>query len=56
MATLGKEERIALIKENLQEVLNFDIIEKVLDEGRHPKIYWGKLNCLEARRAACSEK
>ncbi len=37
-----KEERFALIKENLAEVLNPEIIEKILDEGRHPKIYWGE--------------
>lgn len=37
-----KEERLTLIKENLAEVLNPEIIEKILDEGRNPKIYWGK--------------
>ena len=31
----------ALIKENLAEVLNEEIIKKILDEGQHPKIYWG---------------
>ncbi|KAJ3491730.1 hypothetical protein NLG97_g5547 [Lecanicillium saksenae] len=36
-----KEERLALIRENLAEVLNAEIIEKILDEGRNPKIYWG---------------
>ncbi|KAK3186139.1 Tyrosine--tRNA ligase cytoplasmic [Lecanicillium sp. MT-2017a] len=36
-----KEERFALIKENLAEVLNPEILEKILDEGRNPKIYWG---------------
>ncbi|KAJ2972714.1 hypothetical protein NQ176_g7001 [Zarea fungicola] len=36
-----KEERLALIGENLAEVLNQEILEKILDEGRNPKIYWG---------------
>lgn len=44
---LSKEERLALIKVNLAEVLNFDIIENIVNEGRHPRIYWGKhpLSC-----------
>lgn len=33
---------MALIKENLAEVLNFEIVEKILDENtRLPKVYWG---------------
>lgn len=36
------EERFSLIKENLSEVLNPEIIQSILDEGRNPKIYWGK--------------
>jgi len=44
MATLGTPERVALIKENLTEVLDFKIIEDVLAEGRHPKIYWGTIS------------
>jgi len=39
---LSKEERLALINVNLAEVLNPEIIEKVLNEGRDPRIYWGK--------------
>jgi len=39
---LSKEERLSLINENLAEILNPEIIEKVLDEGRDPRIYWGK--------------
>jgi len=39
---LSKEERLALIKVNLAEVLNFEIIESIVNEGRHPRIYWGK--------------
>jgi tyrosyl-tRNA synthetase len=35
-------ERIALITENLAEVLNLEIIETILAGGRNPKIYWGK--------------
>lgn len=42
MVALSKDERLALIKENLAEVLNVEIIEKILDEGRNPKIYWGR--------------
>jgi hypothetical protein len=44
MATLGTPERVALIKENLVEVLDFKIIEDILAEGRHPKIYWGTIS------------
>ncbi|KAK5656717.1 hypothetical protein OQA88_4264 [Cercophora sp. LCS_1] len=39
--SLTKEEQLALIKVNLAEFLNPEIIEKALDEGRHPRIYWG---------------
>lgn len=41
MAEMNAAERFSLIKENLQEVLNPDIIEGILAEGRNPKIYWG---------------
>lgn len=41
MANLSADQRLALITENLQEVLNKDIIEAILAEGRSPKIYWG---------------
>lgn len=41
MAAADSDARFALIKENLAEVLNEEIIKKILDEGRHPKIYWG---------------
>ncbi|KAK0636421.1 tyrosyl-tRNA synthetase [Bombardia bombarda] len=40
-SVLTKEEKIALIRVNLSEILDFDIIEKIIDEGRHPRIYWG---------------
>ncbi|KXX75621.1 Tyrosine--tRNA ligase, cytoplasmic [Madurella mycetomatis] len=41
MAAADSDKRFALIKENLAEVLNEEIIKKILDEGQHPKIYWG---------------
>lgn len=41
MATMTAEERFALIQENLEEVLNPEIIQKILNEGKNPKIYWG---------------
>lgn len=43
MAAADSDKRLSLIKENLAEVLNEEIIKKILDEGQHPKIYWGKL-------------
>ncbi|KAL2178306.1 uncharacterized protein P884DRAFT_329011 [Thermothelomyces heterothallicus CBS 202.75] len=41
MAAADSDKRLSLIKENLAEVLNEEIIKKILDEGQHPKIYWG---------------
>ncbi|KAG7286315.1 hypothetical protein NEMBOFW57_008624 [Staphylotrichum longicolle] len=41
MAAADSDKRLALIRENLAEVLNEEIIKKILDEGQHPKIYWG---------------
>ncbi|KJZ76846.1 Tyrosine--tRNA ligase [Hirsutella minnesotensis 3608] len=41
MASMGASERLVLIRENLAEILNPEIIEKILEEGRNPKIYWG---------------
>jgi hypothetical protein len=42
MSDLNPQQRIALIKENLQEVLRLDIIENVIvKEGRPLCIYWG---------------
>ncbi|KAK8107596.1 tyrosyl-tRNA synthetase [Apiospora kogelbergensis] len=38
---MDAEARLALIKENLAEVLDAPIIENILAEGRNPKIYWG---------------
>jgi tyrosyl-tRNA synthetase len=42
MTDIEAKSRFALIKENLAEVLNPEIIENILAEGRHPKIYWGE--------------
>jgi hypothetical protein len=39
---LSAEERFDLIKENLGEVLNPELIESILKEGRNPRVYWGK--------------
>lgn len=41
MAQMAAEERIALIRENLAETLDFDIIEKIINDGNDPKVYWG---------------
>lgn len=41
MTDIEAKSRFALIKENLAEVLNPEIIENILADGRHPKIYWG---------------
>jgi hypothetical protein len=40
-AELSFDEKKALIESNLQEVLNPEIIDAVLKEGRPLKIYWG---------------
>lgn len=47
MAVEDSAARFALIQENLAEVLNDEIIKKILDEGKHPKIYWGRFICGE---------
>ncbi|PHH88014.1 hypothetical protein CDD83_8120 [Cordyceps sp. RAO-2017] len=41
MAGMTASERLVLIRENLAEILNPEIIEKILEEGRNPKVYWG---------------
>ncbi|PRT56876.1 Tyrosine--tRNA ligase, cytoplasmic [Wickerhamiella sorbophila] len=38
---MNAEERLNFITRNLQEVLNKPIIEKILADGEHPRIYWG---------------
>lgn len=40
-SNLGANEKLALIKENLAEILNPEVIERVLADGRNPRIYWG---------------
>lgn len=42
MTAANAAERLDIIRENLAEVLNPEIIEKILAEGRNPKIYWGR--------------
>lgn len=40
--SLSAQEKITLIKENLQEVLKEDVIEDILVKQNRPlKIYWG---------------
>ena len=51
MSSLSAEERIALIRENLAEMLNPEIIEKILAEGRNPKIYWGEQVVIQVLKA-----
>ena len=42
MASMTAQEKIALIKQGLQEVLKENIISDVIEkEGRALKIYWG---------------
>lgn len=38
---LSAEQRFDLIRENLGEVLNPELIESILKEGRNPRVYWG---------------
>ena len=40
-AQLSKEDQLALIKVNLKEVLNPEIMDAVLNKGDVLKIYWG---------------
>lgn len=35
--------RYDLICENLAEVINPELIETILAEGRNPRVYWGML-------------
>ncbi|KAI1501541.1 hypothetical protein F5X99DRAFT_382252 [Biscogniauxia marginata] len=41
MATLNAAEKFALISENLAEVINPELIENILAEGRNVSVYWG---------------
>lgn len=38
---MSMDDRLALIKVNLQEVLNQEIMEEVLKKGESLKVYWG---------------
>jgi tyrosyl-tRNA synthetase len=40
-SALSEEERMSLIKVNLKEVLNPEIMDAVLAKGESLKIYWG---------------
>jgi tyrosyl-tRNA synthetase len=42
--SMEPEQRLALIRENLAELLDPEIIENIIKEGKNPKIYWGTLN------------
>jgi len=33
--------RFDLIRENLAEIINPELVESVLAEGRNPRVYWG---------------
>ena len=52
MATtnLGVSEKLALINENLSEILNPELIDRVFAEGRNPRIYWGGLSLVLVER------
>ena len=39
---LDARERFSLISDNLAEILDPEIIENILAEGRNPIVYWGK--------------
>lgn len=54
MANMEAPERLALIRENLIEILNPEIIEKIVAEGGHPKIYWGEQLEPRSCRWQCS--
>jgi tyrosyl-tRNA synthetase len=41
MAEMAAADRLNLIRENLAEVLNPEIIENIIKEGGNPKVYWG---------------
>jgi hypothetical protein len=57
-SNLGVNEKLALIKENLTEILNPEVIERVLAEGRNPRIYWGGRRCCSSSQISsfCSWK
>lgn len=45
---LSADERIALIRENLQEVLKLDIVEDVIKNQNRPLcVYWGRFGSIQ---------
>ncbi|RWA14893.1 hypothetical protein EKO27_g149 [Xylaria grammica] len=54
MATSNTDERLVLIKENLAEFLNPEIIETIVNEGRNPRIYWGTATVRHASDEAAN--
>lgn len=46
------QDRFSLINDNLAEILNPEIIQSILDEGKNPRIYWGMnaMFALERRK------
>ncbi|KAL9081029.1 MAG: hypothetical protein Q9157_000345 [Trypethelium eluteriae] len=38
---LDAKERFSMIRENLAEILDPELIESILAEGRNPRVYWG---------------
>lgn len=40
-ASMSEEEKMALIKVNLAEVLNPEIMDEALEKQGHLKVYWG---------------
>jgi tyrosyl-tRNA synthetase len=49
---LDAKERFSLISENLCEILDPELIENILAEGRNPRVYWGK-QILPPRHQTC---
>lgn len=46
------EAKYTLITRDLQEILDEDIIKKILAEGRTPKCYWGVYAAARVTRRA----
>ena len=41
---LDAKERFSMIRENLAEILDPELIENILAEGRNPRVYWGNIS------------
>lgn len=50
------KERLALVNENLIEVLNPELLEQPWAEGRNPKIYWVRESTIAAGTFPASSK